>query len=1092
MHKTSTVNRTMGLLLANAFRQVAAVLVFTGIAFGHNFAQDALENRVNLKAEQQALWQVLGQLESQTKVRFVYSPRIIGASRLVTIEARDEKMGQFLNRLLAPLRIAYETSGDQILLKKETDGGTSLPANTTAENAQVQVRGQVTDENNNGLPGVSVLLKGTSLGTTTDPNGRYSLNIADDQANGTLVFSFIGYLSEEVPIGGRTTIDIKLAPDLQSLSEVVVVGYGTQRKSDLTGSVSSITSKDIKQVPVASLDQALQGRAAGVQVTQASAAPGGGVSIRIRGGNSIQASNEPLYVIDGIPIFPNNSTYAPGTSGGGQAQNALANLNPGDIESIEVLKDASATAIYGSRGANGVVIITTKRGKSGATNVDFESYYGVQEVARRIPLLNAEEFATIANEARVNRNAAPIFTPEQIAGFRTNGGTDWQNEVFRTAPIQNHQITVSGGNENTRFAIAGNYFDQQGVVLNSGFRRASLRVNVDKNVGKRLVIGNSLQLSRAWNNQQVTDITRGGVVNGALVFSPTLPVRDPQTGAFTFDNSSIPGSQQVGNPVQDALETVNRTVTNRILGNVYAEYSILKDLRFRAAFGLDYQAGRRDFYAPSTNNRGRNSFGSALVEKKDVVSPVATLTLTYSRVFGNHNLTFLAGYESQSQMVDFLGASATNFPTDALEADNLGLGQIIGTPFSGRNLWRLDSWFGRANYTWRNKYLLTTTFRADGSSRFGAGNKWGYFPSAALGWRISEEDFIKNMNVFSNLKLTASWGLTGNQEIGLYQSLAGLSTVRYPFGEAIVIGQAPGRVANPNLRWERTAQYNAGLEMGFLDNRISFEAAYYYKRTQDLLLNLDLPRTTGFSTILQNIGSVENRGLELAFTSNNLTGAFKWVMSGNITFNRNKVLALGPGETFRLAPNTGDGHLQIANSSILQVGQPIGVFFGLRTDGIYQNGETILPGSSSFGSTAAGDIRYVDVDGNGQVNNNDRTIIGNPQPDFFYGFSHNFSYKNFDLAVFFQGTHGNDVWNVNSHELYRNDGATNNSREVLNRWRPDVPSNEWPSAKTRPFVLSDKHIEDASFLRLRNVTFGYNLPASTLGLKWLRALRVYA
>lgn len=954
---------------------------------------------------------------------------------------------------------------------------------------EIDVTGRVINsEDGSALPGVSIAIKGTTTGAITDAEGRYRITVPN--AESILVFSFVGFLTEEITTGNRTTIDVRLAGDLKSLSEVVVVGYGTQKKSDLTGSVSSITAKDIRQVPVASLDQALQGRATGVQVTQASAAPGGGVSIRIRGGNSIQASNEPLFVIDGIPIFPSNATFAPGNTGG-QAQNALANLNPGDIESMEVLKDASATAIYGSRGANGVVIITTKRGKSGATNVDVENYYGIQQVARQLPLLNAAEFAEIANESRVNRSQAPIFTPDQIASFQNNS-TDWQSQVFRTAPIRNHQVTVSGGNDATRFALAGNYFEQQGVVLNSGFTRASLRVNLDKNVTKRLSIGNSLQISRAWNNQQVTDITRGGVVNGSLVFSPTLPVRDPQTGQFTFDNSSVPGSQQVGNPVQDALETLNRTVTNRMLGSVYAEYGILTGLRLRTSFGVDYQAGRRDFYAPSTNNRGRNAFGSALVEKKDVISPVSTVTLTYDRTFGTNQITLLAGYESQTQTVDFLQSSATNFPTNALEADNLSLGQVVGTPFSGRSLWRLDSWFGRANYTLASKYLFTATFRADGSSRFGAGNKWGYFPSAALGWRLNEEDFIKDLNIFSNLKLTASWGLTGNQEIGLYQSLAGLNTVRYPFGEVINIGLAPDRLPNSDLRWERTSQYNFALETGILENRVTLEAAYYYKKTQDLLLNVDLPRTTGFSTFLRNIGSVENRGLELTLNSANLTGQFKWNMGGNITFNRNKVLALGPGETFRLAPGTGDGHLQITNSSILQVGQPVGVFFGLKTDGIYQTGDQIIPGSNSFGSTAPGDIRYVDSNGDGIVNNSDRTIIGNPQPDFFFGFTNNFSYKNLDLAVFFQGTHGNDVWNVNSHELYRNDGATNNSREVLNRWRPDTPSDYWPSAKTRPFVLSDRHIEDASFLRLRNVTLGYNLPTSTLGLKWLRSLRVYA
>ncbi|WP_291782613.1 TonB-dependent receptor [Cecembia sp.] len=946
------------------------------------------------------------------------------------------------------------------------------------------VQGTITDDQGEPIPGTTVAVKGTTIGTVADIDGKYSLNVPD---RGTLVYSFIGFESQEIILGNQSTINVQLTPQISYLGEVVVVGYGVQRKSDLTGSVSSVGSREIKQVAIASLDQALQGRASGVQVTQASAAPGGGVSIRVRGGNSINASNEPLYVIDGIPIFPNNATFSPGNTGGGQPQNALANLNPGDIESMEILKDASATAIYGSRGANGVVIITTKRGKAGATNVDFESYYGVQQVARKLPLLNAEEFAIIANEAREGRGLSPIFSQQEIANFRNNS-TDWQDEVFRDAPIQNHQVTISGGDSKTRYAISGNYFNQQGVILNSGFERGSLRVNVDKTLNNKLTVGNSFSISRAVNNQQVTDQTRGGVVNGALVFSPTLPVFDSE-GNFTFDNSSIPGSQQVGNPVQDALETLNKTVTNRFLGNVFLEWKMIDNLVFRASGGMDYQAGRRDFYAPSTNNRGRNAFGSALVQANNVFSPVGTLTLNYDKKFEQSHLTLLGGYESQSQMVDFIGASATNFPTDALGSDNLGLGQIVGTPFSGRNLWRLDSWFGRVNYTLFDKFLFTGTFRADGSSRFGAGNKWGYFPSAAIGYNMSNEPFVNNINWLSTLKLTSSWGLTGNQEIGLYQSLSQLNTQRNAFGSVIAIGLAPGRIPNPDLRWEKTNQVNIGLEIGLIEDRIFFEAAAYYKRTQDLLLPLDLPRTTGFSTILQNIGSVENKGLEMAVNSTNLTGAFKWSTNANITFNRNKVLELGPGETFRLAPGTGDGHLQIGNSSILQVGSPVGSFFGLVTDGIYQLGDEITPGSSSFGSVGPGDIRYVDVNGDGVIDNNDRTIIGDPQPKFFYGMNNDFSYKNFDLSIFIVGSYGNDVWNVNSHELYRNDGATNNIRGVMNRWTPDNPNNEWPSSRTRPFVLSDRHIEDASFLRIRTITLGYNLQTS--GINWLRSCRVY-
>lgn len=950
-----------------------------------------------------------------------------------------------------------------------------------------QVSGRVTSqEDNSTLPGVNVLVKGTSNGTTTDADGKYALNV--DDPNGTLVFSYIGFTSEEVPIAGKSTVDVTLLPDIQSLNEVVVIGYGTQKKKDLTGSIASVSGDQIKQVKVASLDQALSGRAAGVQVTQSSSAPGGGVQVRIRGGNSINASNEPLYVIDGIPIFPSNSTFSPGTSGGGQPQNALANINPGDIESMEILKDASATAIYGSRGANGVIIITTKRGKAGRSNVDIESYYGVQQVAKTLDLLNARQFAELRNEADANAGRAATFTPEQIAGF--GDGTDWQEEIFRVAPIQNHQITFSGGNEGTRFAVSGNYFDQQGVIINSGFQRGTFRANLDKKITDKFNVGNSLQLSRTINNQAVEGITRGGVVNAALVFTPTLPVYD-DNGVYTFDNSAVPGQQQVGNPVADANETIYKVVSNRVIGTFFADYTFIDGLVLKLQGGMDYNSARRDFYAPSTINRGRNDGGVASAETKDVVTPIFTGTLTYTKSFTeNHQLNLLGGYETQSQTQQFLQGNANRFVTDANETNDLASGQVPGTQNTGKSRWRLDSWFGRANYTLFNRYIITFTARADGSSRFGAGNKWAFFPSGAVKWRISEEAFIKNLNVFSDLGIRTSYGLAGNQEIALYQSLAALSRAGYPFGTDTRQGYAPSRIANPDLRWETTTTFDVGLDVGLLQNRITFTADYYVKETDDLLLSLDLPRTTGYNDFFENIGSQRNRGFEFTVNSQNLTGAFTWSTSANLSLNRNELLSLGPGETERLVGN-GDGHLQIPSPYILRIGEPIGAFYGRTTNGIWQIGEEDLIAATDP-TAAPGEIRYVDNNGDGRIDNGDRTIIGLAQPDFVYGFTNNFSFKNFDLSVFFQGVQGNSVWNVNRHELENLNGSANNSTKSLERWTTSNPSNTMPSAKTRPFIFSDRQIEDGSFLRLRNITLGYNLPVSKLNIKWLQNLRVYA
>jgi TonB-linked SusC/RagA family outer membrane protein len=951
----------------------------------------------------------------------------------------------------------------------------------------VVITGKVTDDTGSAVPGVSIVVKNTSAGTTTDSDGNYSLAIPSNVADPILVYTFIGYAAQEQSASGRSVINVVLVPDIQQLSEVVVVGYGTQKRKDLTGAIASVSAEEIKRVNVTSLDQALQGRAAGVQVTQASSAPGGGVQIRIRGGNSINASNEPLYVIDGIPIFPSNSTYAPGTSGGAQPQNALANINPGDIESMEVLKDASATAIYGSRGANGVIIITTKRGKAGRSNVDIESYYGVQEVAKKLDLLNATQFAELRNEADVNAGKAPTFSPEQLASL--GAGTDWQDAIFRSAPIQNHQVTFTGGNEGTRFAVSGNYFDQKGIIINSGFQRGAFRANLDKKISEKFNIGNSLQISRTVSNQLIEGITRGGVVNAALVFTPTLPIYDAN-GIYTFDNSAVPGQQQVGNPVADANETIYKVVTNRILGSFFADYTFVEGLVFKVQVGMDYNAARRDFYAPSTINRGRNSGGIAAAEKKDVFTPIVTTTLTYNKSLNdNHLINILAGYESQSQTMDYLQGQSERFATDAFESNDLASGAVPGTQRTGKSKWRLDSWFGRANYTAFDRYIFTFTARADGSSRFGSGNKWAFFPSGAVKWRLSEENFIKNLGVLSDLGVRASYGFAGNQEIGLYQSLARLSADNYAFGTNTLIGYRPERIANPDLRWERSSTFDAGLDVGILENRITLTLDYYIKETKDLLLSLDLPRTTGYASFFQNVGSQQNQGFEFAISGEILTGEFKWNANGNIALNRNKILSLGPGETERLVGN-GDGHLQIPSPYILRIDEPLGAFYGRKTNGIWQTGEEDLIAATDP-QAKPGDIRYVDLLEDGKIDNGDRTIIGYAQPDFIYGFSNNFSFKNFDLSIFFQGVSGNSVWNVNRHELESLNGAANNTVRALERWTPTNPSNTMPSAQTRPFIFSDRQIEDGSFLRLRNITVGYNLPVSNLNIKWLQSARVY-
>ncbi|MCU0391881.1 MAG: TonB-dependent receptor [Thermoflexibacter sp.] len=934
------------------------------------------------------------------------------------------------------------------------------------------ISGKVTDEEGNSLPGVNVLLKGTNTGTTTDGEGKYAISLSEDSKNAILLFSFVGYFTKEVPINNQTTIDVALSPDVRALSEIVVVGYGTQKKSDITGSLASVSSKEIMAVPVSGIGQAMQGRAAGVQVTQSSNAPGGGVSIRIRGGNSINAGNEPLYVIDGYPVYNENG----------------ANINPNDVESIEILKDASATAIYGSRGANGVVMVTTKRGKSGQNKIDFESYYGTQEVVKRIPMLNATEYATLVNEAQANANRARVFSDAEIAAF--GAGTDWQNEIFRKAPIQNYQLTMSGGNDKTRYAIMGNYFKQDGVIIRSNFNRASFRVNLDHKVSDRLSIGTTINLTRTTNNAVPTDADGGNsatVVYSALNFSPTQPVRNAD-GSFVVLNT--PGRVQIGSPVAQANGTDNQTQGTRILGNVFAEYKIIDGLSFRTSWGTDLNDSRNNFYISQLTATGLNLRGQGAITDNKNQNWINENTLTYTKTFDQkHSVTALIGYSMQGNKFEQVRAAAQGFANDILIYNNLGSASTPLTPSSGASAWQLNSYLSRVNYGFKDKYLATITVRADGSSRFGADNKWAVFPSASLAWRVSEESFIKNIKQITDLKIRASYGISGNQEIGQYQSLAALGTQNANFGNTVSVGIGPVRVANPDLRWETTAQTDIGIDLGLFNNRLTLTADYYIKKTTDLLLAVPLPFTSGFSSALQNLGSLENKGVEFGITSTNLTGEFKWTTNFNIASNRTQVLDLGTQREF--IAGEASGHLQLPNSGIVRVGEPIGVFYGLVSSGIFPNQAAV--DASAQRTARPGDRSYVDQNGDGVINANDRVILGQALPKIFGGLTNTFSYKGIELSVFLQGVSGNSILNINRFELESLTGVSNQSRETLNRWTPNNTNTDIARANAagNPYVISSRQVEDGSYLRIKNINLSYSFPAEVLKVIKLTNLRLY-
>lgn len=1000
-------------------------------------------------------------------------------------EGKDVEV--ILTKVLERRDLKFKKVKDVYIIYKDAKTGSMqktsfirLDEGASVKQAELTVTGTVTDEKGVALPGVTAVLKGTSIGTSTNLDGSFSLSVPD--GSGTLVFSFIGYKTKEEPIKNRASVNISLEPDTKALEEVVVVGYGTQKKSDVTGSVASVSSEEIQRVPVTSMAQTLQGRVAGVQVTQASNAPGGGVSIRIRGGNSIKGGNEPLYVVDGYPLYNENG----------------ASINPNDIESIDILKDASATAIYGSRGANGVVLITTKRGKAGKSTISFDTYYGVQEVQKKIPLLNAQEYAKLANEAIMNANqyiADPSqhkelrFTPEEIAEM--GEGTDWQDEIFRKASVQNYQLTFTGGDEKTRYAISGNYYRQNGIVINSMFERASVRFNFDRNISDKLKIGNNFTVSRIRQNLAPTDADGGSgasTVYSALNFSPTVPVYNPD-GTLVMDN--VAGGIRIPNPVGIATETVNEDLRTRFLGNIFADYEFFKGLNLRVSLGANASFNKDNDYVPRTILSGLQVGGRASVGSSQFTEWQNTNTLTYNTTFNEkHNLNVLLGFELLQNNYEDVRTNTQNYANDILLYNNIGSAGTTNPGSSNFFSASLVSYFARANYDFGGKYLLTATTRVDGSSKFGAGNKYAVFPSGSVAWRVSEEEFLKDVAYLSELKFRTSYGLSGNQEIGQYQSLAALGVQSYNYGGLLNIGFGPNRIANPDLRWETTAQFDAGVDISLFKNRVSVTADYYVKNTRDLLLDVPLPITSGYSTALKNLGKIRNTGFEFGLNTINIDKSdFRWSTNFNIATTRNEVIDLGDITEF--PAGEASGHLQLANSGLVRVGQPIGIFYGLVTDGIFQNEEEIR--NSAQKNARPGDRRYKDLDNNGTINANDRTIIGRAQPKFYGGMTNNFSFKGFELSVFLQGVYGNDIFNINRFELESLTGISNQTRDVLDRWTPTNPSNTIPRANAvgNAYQISDRQIEDGSFLRVKNITLSYNLPASVAQAARLTGARVY-
>lgn len=939
----------------------------------------------------------------------------------------------------------------------------------------VKISGKVIeDQSNQPILGATVVVKGTTKGVVTDPEGNFEIQTTQPLPI-TLVVTNIGYRYQEVDIYELEPLTVRLAENSNKLNEVVVIGYGTQKRQELTGSIASIPG-ELKTQPISSPERLLQGAVSGVQVTQSTGQPGGGNSVRVRGGTSIIAGNEPLYVIDGFPVYNGESATDAGVTSGPKI-NPLSSLNPSDIESIDVLKDASATSIYGSRGANGVILITTKTGKKNYSSVTYDGYYGVQTIVKTIPMLNAEQWGYLKNDALKDSGKDPLYTQEQLD--QLGKGTDWQAEAFEAAPIQSHSLSLLSGTENTRILLSGNFFNQEGILLNTGFKRYSGRLNIDHEANKKIRVG--LNLSGSVTH---ADVAPDGVVQNILGMVPVVPVRD-ENGNFT--SYSNHGSA-VANPIATLTYQTNETKTVRYLLNGFAEYKIIEGLTAKVLVGTDIVNNKQNRYLPSILYESSPG-GTASIGSLSSLNWLNENTLNYKKLIGKkHSVDILIGNTQQRTVSENFRAGSSNYVSDEFTFNNLGAGTVIATPASWSSEWSLKSYLARINYAYGDKYLLTLTVRSDGSSRFGKNNKWGTFPSAAIAWNASKESFLREVKLINSLKFRFSAGLTGNQEINPYQSVARLGYYPYVFGNTLAPGFSPNSFENANLGWEKTTQLDLGLDLSVWNNRINLTADVYYKQTNDLLLEVPVPYTSGLESAFQNLGSVENKGIELGLKTLNLTGKFEWTSNLIVSANRNKVLSLGNAIDFFIPVNPATSTMP---SGIVKVGEPLGSFYMYKFDGLFQEGDDFS--NSPLANTKAGSQKFKDLNGDGKITQaDDRTVVGNSQPLFLASFTNTFRYKNFDLVVFLQSSYGNKIFNRSAADYELGTGFTGAYATLLNRWTPTNTNTRIHRAVEDPSAtLSDRYIEDGSYLRFKNISLGYNLPQALTAKIKLKNVRLY-
>lgn len=1048
--------------------------------------------KVTLQFRQVKLAKVFEAITQQTGLTVAYSRPIVNPDRVVSIEANKEELSNVLAQLLKGMNVAFEIGETKIYLKEKTVSETPQKGERL-----ITISGIIVDEKGEMIIGASIAVQGTTLGTITNADGEYSL--ANVPENSQITISFIGYQSISLPANAKALGKIVMKEDNELLDEVVVVGYGTQSKARVTGSIASLKKEQIKDMPVTSFEQAIAGQMPGVQVMQQSGTPGSGSSIKVRGASSITAGTNPLIVIDGFPMTTSNTATL---------------LNPEDIESIEVLKDASSAAIYGSRGANGVIVVTTKKGKEGKTNINAKAYFGVQKVSHKIEMMDAYEYAnfmttarnnywvdlnpgvnkpTDDNNTRVKKARIPDYIVPYLNGETGLINTDWQDEIFQTAAMQQYDISVSGGNQKLSHYTSASFVSQDGIIKNSGFQRFSARSNIQAVINKRV----TFDLSLAPSYSKTRQISEKNHKQDGLVLLTTIA--NPAARAYDEDGSIMYGNQiELGNawgtsviesPLAIAKSIKDNLHQFRMIGNANISVNILEGLNFKTHFGMEYSNQREDYFRPSylgNYNTQAPTQATGKYWNAQTTNWVNENTLNYKKDFGKHHFDVLLGLSAQKQNYLVASMEAANYPNDNVTTLNAG---IVNTGTTTESVWTLLSYFGRINYFFQNKYLLNFSIRWDGSSRFGKNNKYGCFPAVSLGWRVKEENWLKNVDMLSDLKLRVSYGKTGNFQINDYGSYSLLQANNYILNGVLVNGLAPATSPNPNISWEKTDQWNAGFDIAFFSNQLSFSADFYHSVTDGLLLDVPVPAASGFTSSLQNIGKLQNRGFELSLKGDFDFSGFKWAPAFNFSLNRNEVKGLGPNQ-----------EQIIDGNHITMIGEPIGNFYGYRILGVYKSQED-LDKYPHLNTAKIGTYIYEDISGpngvpDGEITDADRTILGNYNPDYTIGFFNSFSYKNFDLSFMIQCVQGLEIFNSARSFLLNGEGWGNGAKDLYkNCFSETNPNGKYarPSVATadKLYEKSSYMVEDGSFIRFNNITLGYNFSKTFIAKMGLKGLRVY-